>query len=87
MAAKLLPILLAAGATAASVGASAIMAKSAAKATKPLAPLPTATRDDARIITDRGDELRKRRGTSADILLGASAGEVMGVNPKVLTGE
>lgn len=87
MAAKLIPLLIAAAATAGTAAISASAARSAAKATKPLSPLPTATRDDARERIDRGDELRRRRGTSADILLGSSAGEVMGVNTKVLTGE
>ena len=70
-----------------SAAVAAAVSRSAAKATQPLAPLPTATRDDARANIDRADALRRRRGTSADILLGASAGEVMGVNTKVLTGE
>jgi hypothetical protein len=37
------------------------------------APLPTATRDDARAEADRGDALRRRRGGAADIVAGYGA--------------
>ncbi len=39
------------------------------------APTPTPTRDDARILADRNDELRRRRGGAADILNGSSGAE------------
>lgn len=53
---------------------------------KPQAALPNPTRDDAAAATAREDEVRKRRGSAADMLLGPAAGEAS-TTKKVLTGE
>lgn len=87
MAAKLVPLLIAAGTAAATTAISASAARRSAAQQKLALPLPTATRDDVRARVDRQDELRRRKGTSADILLGPAAGEATNISPKVLTGE
>lgn len=38
-------------------------------------PLASATRDDARIIRDQEDELRRRKGGLADVITGTSGAE------------
>jgi hypothetical protein len=45
------------------------------------------TRDDAAAAVARDDEVRRRRGSAADILLGPAAGEAQGITAKMLTGE
>lgn len=54
---------------------------------KPPVPIAPPTRDDAAAETARDDEIRRRRGAAADMLLGPAAGEASGVTAKVLTGE
>lgn len=53
---------------------------------RPLAALPSPTRDDAAVEMARDDEIRRRRGSAADIMLGPAAGEAR-TTAKVLTGE
>ena len=57
------------------------------KPADPPSPLPIPTRDDAAAATQRDDELRRRRGTAADQLLGPAGAEAPTVSAKTLTGQ
>jgi hypothetical protein len=73
----------------AALGGAAGTAAASALKSKPkpiMAPRP-ATRDDAAADVARADEIRRRRGSAADILLGPAAGEATGMTAKTLTGE
>lgn len=48
--------------------------------------VPQVTRDDANIIRDREDELRRRRGGAADILTGLGGAEPASATAKTVLG-
>lgn len=45
------------------------------KKPKPVQPLPQATRDDAAAIASADDELRRRKGSAADMITGVRGAE------------
>ena len=51
----------------------------APKAKQPTQPLPVATRDDAAAQAARGDDIRRRKGAAADMIVNGDAGADGGV--------
>jgi hypothetical protein len=51
------------------------------------APVPIVSRDDAAIAADVERDLRKRRGSAADMLLGPMGAEAPTTPAKILTGQ
>ena len=58
----------------------------AKKSSKPPAPLPTATRDDAQAAQLANDELARRKGGAADILNGSTGAEAALAGGKLTLG-
>lgn len=84
LAAAALPAILGAGAvTAAATALPALLAK------KPKGPAiaPPVTRDDALEAARRDDELRRRQGSAANIIVSDGAGEASTATAKTLLGE
>jgi hypothetical protein len=69
------------------IGAAAAGVKALTGGKKPPAPVAPVSRDDAAAEAARDDEIRRRRGSAADTILGPAAGEAQGVTVKTLTGE